>query len=141
MEVKDMKEKILNSVHEGMAIIKKEHMSDQEIRFIIGAIGLGVECVLEHIEDDLELRGEIQRRIINDLQDMYIKDKNEILYWEDMQEILKLLIDYMQLSEKLWRKEQYGRLTEKEKRMSKKLDEWSNKAFERILLKNKWENK
>ena len=79
-----MKEKIINSAHEGMAIIKKEHMSDQEIRFIIGAIGLGVECVLEHIENDLELRGEIQRRIINELQDMYIKDKNEILYWEDM---------------------------------------------------------
>ena len=47
----------------------------------------------------------------------------------------------MKLSEKLWYKEQYIGLTEKEKRMSKKLDEWSNKAFERILLKNKWENK
>ena len=39
----------------------------------------------------------------------------------------------MQLSEKLWRKEQYGRLTEKEKRIMKKLDEWSNTAFERVF--------
>ncbi len=79
-----MKEKIINSAHEGMAIImKKDSKSDKEIRFMIGAIAVGVECVLEHIEDNIELREEIQKRIINELQDKYIEDEREILHWED----------------------------------------------------------
>ncbi len=44
-----------------------------------------------------------------------------------------MLIDYREISEKLWYKERYGRLTEKEKRMAKKLDEWSNTNFERVF--------
>ena len=80
-----MKEKIINSAYEGMEIImRKEGKTDQEIRFIIGAIGVGVECVLEHIEDNIELRDEIQRRIIDGLQDMYIEDENEIIHWDEM---------------------------------------------------------
>ena len=80
-----MKEKIINSAYEGMEIImREESKTDQEIRFIIGAIAVGIECVLEHIEDNIELRDEIQRRIIDGLQDMYIEDKNEIIHWDEM---------------------------------------------------------
>ena len=80
-----MKEKIINSAYEGMEIImREESKTDQEIRFIIGAIAVGVECVLEHIEDNIELRDEIQRRIIDGLQDMYIEDENEKFYWDEM---------------------------------------------------------
>ena len=86
MEVNSMelKEKILKSVFETMELIETKYLTDDKMQMIIGGISMGVECVLENIENDMNIREEVTSEIINKLQDKYIKSKEKIYYWEDI---------------------------------------------------------
>ena len=79
----ELKEKILKSVFEAVELIETKYLTDDEIQMIIGGVSMGVECVLENIENDMNVREEIASKIINELQDKYIKSKEKIYYWED----------------------------------------------------------
>ena len=80
----ELKEKILKSVFEAVELIETKYLTDDEIQMIISGISMGVECVLENIENDMNVREEIASKIINELQDKYIKSKESIYYWEDI---------------------------------------------------------
>ncbi len=79
----EMKEKILKSVFNAMEQLEKDNISTNEMQMIIGGVAMGVESVLENIEDDIEVRREIARKIINESQNRYIR-KSKRFYWEDI---------------------------------------------------------
>lgn len=79
-----MKESILKTVFETVESIDMEYMTEDEIIAMIGGIGLGVECVFQKIEDNNEIRDEVASKILNKLQDKYIKSKEKIRYWESL---------------------------------------------------------
>jgi hypothetical protein len=80
----ELKEKILKSVFEAVELVETKYMTEDEIIAMIGGISMGVECVLENIENDMNVREEIASKIINELQGKYIKSKEKIYYWEDI---------------------------------------------------------
>lgn len=80
----ELKEKILKSVFYAMEQLEKCKISTNEMQMIIGGVAMGVESVLENIENDMNVREEIASKIINGLQDKYIESKEKIYYWEDI---------------------------------------------------------
>ena len=80
----ELKEKILKSVFEEVEFIEMKYLTDNEIQMIIGGISIGVECVFQNIENDMNVREEIASEILNKLQDKYIKSKENIRYWESL---------------------------------------------------------
>ena len=80
----ELKEKILKSVFEAVELIETEYMTEDEIIAMIGGIDLGVECVFQNIENDMNIREEVASEILNKLQDKYIKSKENIRYWESL---------------------------------------------------------
>ena len=79
----EMKEKILKSVFNAMEQLEKDNISTNEMQMIIGGVAMGVESVLENIENDMSVREEIAREIINESQNRYIR-KSKRFYWEDI---------------------------------------------------------
>ena len=47
----ELKEKILKTVFEAVELIETKYLTDDKIQMIIGGVAMGVECVLENIEN------------------------------------------------------------------------------------------